>query len=233
MGRAAQQATIHYTYSDQSGTHAVNERVYVDPLLASYGSNAQWFQIYCVDITHNIGLNSIYDVAPKASADGKILADPPLANHDLVAKLLNTYANAVNNSVERGALQLALWEAVTDGYSGAANPVNPLTGGDFYITDPSSADMVTEAATYLDYAYHHGSSAPVTWLDPTSHAADGGQGMVTDNSQEFGPTGGSPSATPEPGSAVLLTLGLLSLAGYKLRRTNRRLSSADGSLAGV
>ena len=172
----------------------VSERVYADPLHATYRD--QPFVIYCVDIYHNISLDSHYEVLLKDSSD------LGLDHRKIVTALMRGYANDVDSAGERAALQIAIWEAVVDGGADAG-----ADDGNFYVSNLDSS-VLNLANSYLHSVGTAGPQDPVTYFD----AGDsGGQSMVSIQ-----------RAVPEPGTMLLAAMGIVTIGGAAFRESRIR-----------
>jgi MYXO-CTERM domain-containing protein len=190
-----------------------SEDVYAGTLYGSYNptTNAaynpnQHFDMYCVDVLHNIGVPTHYQVSVTTGT---------LSNGALIAELLK---QTVTNNDQRAALQLAIWKSEYDGYTGAAE--NWGTG---FIVVVGSANLTSIADGYLQTAYAlllSSSTAYATYFDTISIPGDIGQSMVSSGSA--GGVTPNIQVTPSPSSALLAVLGLVVFGLFGLRRRGQQ-----------
>lgn len=153
---------------------------------------------YCVDILNEVA--SPEEVRISDTTDPTMVTSATDGG-DKAAWLLNNYASAIHaagNDIAAAALQVAIWEAITD------NALD-LTGGSFILRTTGeytgvavATQIFNTASGYLadlSKADYHNSVA--IWLDATL-ATGGGQDQI---------------ATPEPSSLLLL-----GVAGLFIRR---------------
>jgi hypothetical protein len=157
---------------------------------------------YCVDV--------LKDVADPQTVEIRTTADPLMVTQATdggakAAWLLNTYAAAIHGSgtgIEAAALQVAIWEAISDNdHNLTTGYFTLLTTGEYTGVAVAEAIMA-QANDYLGHLFSGGgyNTSVATWLRVT----DGyrGQDQIT---------------TPEPSSLMLL-----SLAGLFVRRRKRK-----------
>jgi hypothetical protein len=147
---------------------------------------------YCVDILNDVASPQTVRVSDTADALMTTRADNGAAK---AAWLLNTYAetiHAAGSGLEAAALQVAIWEALSD---------NDRNLADGYFTLLTGGDLAVKANDYLDalFSVNGDINSVATWLDAVG--PNGGQDQI---------------ATPEPSSLVLL-----GVAGMLVRRRRR------------
>jgi hypothetical protein len=176
--------------------------------------NGSQFGSFCVDLDHNISPTNTFAVQTRSTSDG-------LTEGPQIAYLYNKYAGggqtiftpADNDTA--AALQVAIWKLSADG---GTSDVDKLNAGNFQFDptkNPDGSTVASLAVGYIDEALAH--SDVGVWLDASLG------GTVPDHKQNvLGPTPPAVSpaaAVPEPGSALLVALGL---AGGALYRRWRR-----------
>lgn len=138
-------------------------------------------EVFCVDLSHSISLPTEYEVETLTTAE--------LTNGGQVAWLFQHNQAAAKNDTEvSAALQLALWDVVTDGGDGLSVGNFQYLSGATSKTSEAGATMIAESAGQSDVATYLRAVGPY------------GQSMIT-------------SPVPEPGTFGLLGLGL-SLLGF-------------------
>jgi hypothetical protein len=171
---------------------------------------SDYLYTYCVDILHELANPQEVRVSDTTDPEMTTKADDGGAK---AAWLLNTYAAGIHTSgdgIAAAALQVAIWEAITD------NALNLATGsfilkttGEYTGVDIAN-QIFTTASGYLgDLSKANYQTAVATWLDATT-ATGGGQDQI---------------ATPEPSSLMLLGVAGLFL---KRRRKTGTIASRDG-----
>ncbi len=166
---------VHITYKGSS------YNVLSGPMSAKYNGGPA-FEAYCVDLDHwNTGNPSIYTVSPSPITN--------LTYGGRAAYLYNKYAASVDTKAKGAALQLAIWDVVTDNGDGLGN-------GQF-----KSSGLTTEvknlANSYL--ADSAGKSGMAVLFSAVDH------GVRCDKNQNFmGPV-------PEPASLAAFGIGIASL----------------------
>jgi len=154
---------------------------------------------YCVDI-----LNEVVDPQAVRISD---TSDPLMVTHatdggEKAAWLLNTYAPGIHssgNGLEAAALQVAIWEAISDNDHNLSTGYFTLLTTGTYTSEAVAQAIYDQANVYLSALFYGGGyhTSEATWLDATT-ATGGGQDQI---------------ATPEPSSLMLL-----GLAGVFVRR---------------
>jgi hypothetical protein len=139
-------------------------------------------ELFCIDLVHSITLPTEYEVESLTTAS--------LANGGRLAWMYqNNVASAKNGDSEAAAaLQLALWDVLTDGGDG-------LDVGDFrYVSGLNSKSSSAASSMIMESAGKFGEGTYLRAIGPY------GQSMIT-------------RAAPEPGTFGLLGLGF-SLVGF-------------------
>jgi hypothetical protein len=191
--------------------YAGQYQVYDSPNADFTGSTA--FNTFCVDLFDDVSAGQKYLVNPRSTNDG-------LTNGQQVAYLYNTYGTAtlsnsgttnytngdgtftLANSDYAAALQLAIWDEL-------ANGGLPATGTSVFQYGGVNADTLAQISRFLGDAAANSAGASAVWLDshvsipePSGFAL--GQGFIA-------PGALGSVVTPEPGTEVLLGLGLVVL----------------------
>ena len=167
-----------------------NHLLYAGPQSASLDGGER-FDAYCVDLTHWNSLPTVYPV--------NVLSTDLLTNGQRIAYLYETYAGTVTNATQGAALQLAIWDVLTDDGDG-------FTAGNF--KSSTGGAILTQANTYLlDSVYMTGE---VSWLKAATHG-NGGQYQDL-----VGP------AVPGPAAALPFAAWAIALR----KRRNRQLKKA-------
>jgi hypothetical protein len=146
---------------------------------------------YCVDILHEV-------VDPQTVAISDT-TDPLMVTQATdggakAAWLLNTYAPDIHtsgNGIDAAALQVAIWEAISDDDHNLATGVFTLLTTNTYTSEVVAQAIFARANDYLGALFYDGQNyhtSVATWLDATT-ATGGGQDQI---------------ATPEPSSLLLL-----------------------------
>lgn len=183
------------------------------------GSGNSFFA-FCVEPYEDAVLNSssTYTVDPLAQAGKSSIAGGIGVGKALqISQLFGQFApnlSAPMTMVQASALQIALWEIVSESSS---NPFD-VTSGNTYFTTPASSNfsqVMAQAQTYLNYVSTANGSAPL---------AQGLQALTVAGKQDF--LVQAVIVAPEPGTWMMLILGF-GLVGHILRRRGR---SAPGSV---
>jgi PEP-CTERM motif-containing protein len=171
------------------------------------------FYSYCADVLNF--LNDPQLVTVRSTDD---MSNSPLDRGDKAAWLFNTYAEGIRSSADSvdsdtkaAALQVAIWEVLSD--------FNPNLGADGFILNTSGAIM-TQANIYLSQLFKGQTLGAVgfnsslyntgtaVWLDSYSLTGGPGQDQIT--------------RVPEPATLLLMGLG-----GATLFRNRRRLNAKN------
>jgi hypothetical protein len=191
--------------------------------------SAQNLDTYCVDIFHSINGSSpgpakLFEAS--SFTDGRDLGNTSItdsykrAGLGRAAWLVNTYANVA--SVDKVALQLAVWKAEYEAYSSSGANYDNLIAGTLYFSSVNST-IAANAKAYLDYSIVKGvggqfATSTGIWVS----YQDTSQDQIARN-PNFNPNFGS---VPEPasvamwGTAFLVVSGLAYRNKRKLRVTN-------------
>ncbi len=139
------------------------------------------FEAYCVDLFHSVGNGDTYAVNIKPMS----MQGP---NGTRAAWLFNTYAASVNTNQLGAALQLAIWDVISDNGDG-------FDVGDFKSSEGGS--LRTLADSYLSASA--GMTGNAYWLEAQSHGErdNRNQNLMT--------------AVPEPSSIAAIAVGALTL----------------------
>ncbi|MFN8220203.1 MAG: PEP-CTERM sorting domain-containing protein [Fimbriimonadales bacterium] len=138
-------------------------------------------EAYCVDLLHSVSNGNSYNVNVKPMS-----MQGPYG--DRAAWLFQTYAPAVDTSEKGAALQLAIWDVVSDGGDG-------FGAGWFQTSETGS--LLSQAQTYLNASI--GQSGSAYWLEATGH------GEHNDRNQNLMTT------VPEPSSIAAVAVGAMAL----------------------
>ena len=159
---------------------------------------------YCVDILHEV-------VSPQ-TVQISDTTNPLMTTHATdggakAAWLLNTFAGGIHASgtgLESAALQVAIWEAISDDDHNLTTGYFTLRTADAYTGTAQAEAIMAQANLYLAQLFVGGgyNTSTATWLDATG--ANGGQDQI---------------ATPEPS-----TLMLLGVAGIFMRRRAKKVA---------
>lgn len=186
-------------------------------------SSSTHFDTYCVDLSHY--LQPTQTVTPESA----VLT---LTNGTQLAYLYNTFAPTVNGDLVKGAaLQLALWEVVTD-YNAASTSATKgldLSSGDFQFTGMFKNSHVDYTSYYTSVLSQANSdlssllSAGAYKGDATyfaaAHVGNTGQSLIGPSFQAK--TLVSASAVPEPGAISLAASALVGVSAFAIRRRRR------------
>ena len=158
-----------------------------------------FFSAFCVELEQSISVpDTVFDVN---------LIAPSTYNGGLQAAwLMENYTPDPSNASQIGGLQLALWEVIMDTGSSAFD----LTGGAFQVLSDPQSEAVTLANTYLDSLQ---SFYDPTGLDSLYRIVDHGskQNLMVKLALD-------PAAVPEPGTLLLLGIGLIGTMLASLRK---------------
>jgi hypothetical protein len=141
---ASADETINFLGSDQADIFniqfgSLNENVYVGSLKFTTASDPHAFDLYCVDLDHDIWAGNSYDVELIDTAtlpDG----DP----YKLAGDIYSANFRDVTDSDQAAALQIALWEAIAP--------------GDFSVTNAPTSIMDMAQDDYNAGLSYHGSA---------------------------------------------------------------------------
>ena len=164
------------------------ETVYAGPQSVTLQGTNQTFDAYCVDLMNWNTFGDCYAV------DINNAAGSSANNAAKISWMYDQLAGKVTNATEGSALQLAIWDVLTDNGDG-------LNTGNF-LASGVSADVFNQAGAYLDFAKtFNGIGGDAAFYEAVNHPGGRYQDLV-----------GKP--VPEPATM----LGLLGLAGIALRR---------------
>lgn len=158
---------------------------------------------YCVDILHEV--ESTQQVAVDSTDNMPTLAQD---GGGKAAWLLDTFASSVTTGVQAAALQVAIWEAIYDNNHDVTSGVFSIVTDSSAYTGAYEAQLIaTQATSYLNQLFYgngqyHTDTA--VWLDALANGGIG-QSQIT-------------TATPEPGSLMLIGLGLAAMAAFRRKR---------------
>lgn len=181
------------------------------------GSGNSFFA-FCVEPFEDAVLNSTYTytVDPLAQAGKSSIAGGIGVGKALqISQLFGQFAPSLSmpmTAVQASALQIALWEIVSESSS---NPFD-VTSGTTYFSTPASSNfsqVIAQAQTYLNYVSTANGSAPL---------AQGLQALTIAGKQDF--LVQAVIVAPEPGTWMMLILGF-GLVGHSLRRRARAIAT--------
>jgi hypothetical protein len=184
------------------------------------------FEAYCVDLLAPIFEQGLPLPPDVYGAEAALMADwtEPGGLIDQqagrrAAWLYTEYANEfadddpADAEFERAALQMAIWNELYDGDQSVATGA-----GKFYVNANNAAVMgyANDYLLALTGAINSGvvSTTDAVWLKLSFTKADG---TVLDAQDFIGPLD-SPQPVPEPSAALLLGMGVLSLAAFRSRK---------------
>ena len=164
------------------------ETVYAGPQSVTLEGTNQTFDAYCVDLLNWNTFGDCYAV------DINNAAGASANNAAKISWMYDQLAGGVTNATQGSALQLAIWDVLTDNGDG-------LGSGNF-LASGVSADVFNQAGAYLDFARtFNGVGGDASFYEAVNHPGGRYQDLV-----------GKP--VPEPATI----LGLMGLAGIALRR---------------
>lgn len=187
------------------------------------GSGNSFFA-FCVEPFEDAVLNSsyTYTLDPLAQAGKSSIAGGIGVGKALqISQLFGQFAPSLSapmTAVQASALQIALWEIVSESSS---NPFD-VTSGNTYFTTPASSNfsqVIAQAQTYLNYVSTANGSAPL---------AQGLQAITVAGKQDF--LVQAVIVAPEPGTWMMLILGF-GLVGNALRSRSRPVASGAATLS--
>jgi hypothetical protein len=127
----------------------------------------------------------------------------------LYTEITKEFDPTTPRAIDRTALQIAIWNALFDGDT----TVSATNGGIFYVSDDRHTGVTDLANGYLQrLASADISAADASWIQLNNISTDGR------SAQDFiGPLA-SAQPVPEPSAALLLGMGVLSLAAFRSRK---------------
>lgn len=195
---------IDYDYRDTSGNYSYSagtfSTTFVDDNDAALlnADGGEWFTAFCVEPGQYAATGS------HISSDVE-LVNPSLVGGGLEAAWLYENYYVSDNSEALTALQLAIWEVMVD--DGEAYDLN---SGNLTVNS-ARGDAKNLATTYLAALTSDFDATGLDDLYRISQNPTKQDFIVNIPSTNFG--GGDAAATPEPGTIVLLSLGVLGLVG--------------------
>lgn len=203
MATSAMAVTLTVGSSHSGGIHSLVGGTATEEgggsLDTSFLDGRQLDYLYCVDLFHNISVNTTY--AFTEVNNSATIYSKPLTNANQVAYLLGKYGTGGQGDQAR-ALQAAIWHVIN--------------GSGVYDLDTAAyatgSTIVTLYNQYItEAANNSGNVANFLWISPGKYAEGETiyQGLVTNN------------PVPEPGTMMLLGFGMLGLAVYGKRRMNK------------
>ena len=125
------------------------------------------------------------------------------------AWLLDTFASSVTTGVQAAALQVAIWEAIYDNDHDVTSGVFSIVTDNTAYTGAYEAQLIAAQATsYLNQLFYGPNGEyhmdRAIWLDALAVGGTG-QSQIT-------------TATPEPGSLMLIGLGLAAMTALRRKR---------------
>lgn len=176
------------------------------------------FEAYCVDILGPIDFPLVFTADAASMVDWKA---PTGLNTELAGRraawLYNTYAATFTPSqlTERTALQMAIWEVLYDTTPDVIR-LSP-TSGRFAVSTPN-ADVAALATTYLADMLANSVAVSISdaaWIRISLKGDPIYQDFI-------GPGVPVEEHVPEPGTAMLLGLGMAGFAAFRSRKSMRR-----------
>lgn len=168
------------------------EHVYAGAFDVHLDNNTPDFEAYCVDLAHWNHIGDSYGVTQQPTS---VLG----ANGALVEAIYNAYSGSVSTADQGAALQIALWDALTDGGDG-------LSAGNFQTVNLDPA-IVSLANAYLSTPVPPPATPYNTYvLQATDHPDGRFQDLIT----------GSP--TPEPASLLAISVGVVGILRRRAKK---------------
>ncbi len=210
LGAVSQATTFHLDSAQQ--TMNVNIR-YNGPETASAGimngsiktatNTVNPVRVLCYDLRDHVSFGDSYEVVERSTPTFPNMTSNQ-AKH--VAQLVNKYVPSLTSSVsdyvyKSAALQVAIWEIVTDTHTS-------LISGNFALGTGNSAKVREYADAYLADNNFNNIPTVARWYEATSHSK---HGNVYSNQNMVAPV-------PEPASIAVLSVGI---AGLIRKRRNR------------
>lgn len=167
------------------------------------------FTTYCVDLWQDISLSStVYSDFSQVQAGTSSLSWFTAAKANDLGRLFTAHAGSVTDAITSSAMQLAIWEIISE--TGSTYDLLPghSTSGNFtamrYFGNANETQALNLAQNWVQHLGTSSNYAITVEYSPTK------QDLIR---ASFAPlaSDSAPMATPEPGSVVLLGLGLAAL----------------------
>jgi hypothetical protein len=203
--------TVFLTISTDGGATptGVNAGTFLATLTGGSGagfSDPFNFDAYCIDLTNTALLNTSFNVSINP------IDNLSTGNLQGVAWLYMTYAAGITDATHAAALQVAMWDVLTDGRG------STISTGNFQLLDHDGAnDVGGYADTYLaSLGNNNGTATAFRALDHTN-----------DNVYQdvIGPMGGP--VVPEGNSLIMMGVSGIGMVPFLLRRRKLALQNSS------